>query len=353
MRRKSLDAIKGNEVLARDIYGNTDTILMVSGMVLKKEYVERLKQLNVDYVYIEDGFTREIEEQESIEKRIKKQCQDTIESVYERYSYCGDVELKELTSVASKVIFEVLKEPNVLYSVENVRQKHETVYSHSLNVCALAVLVALKMGLSSTQVEDIAIGSLIHDIGYLYLETSDTGENLSCPNTKDTSNIKKHVVYGYTEVEDETWLSKRAKNIILSHHEFYDGSGYPLKLAGDEIDIETKVVTVCNEFEKLIYHESPNEMKNHEAVEYIMMQSGTMFDPRVVEAFSSSVARYPNGTRVITNKGEVGIVIQQNIDFPTRPVIRVIKGKDGKLLSRTVVRNLVEELTLFIDQVIE
>ena len=48
MKRKSINSIKGNEVLARDVYGNTDTILMVSGMVLKKEYIERLKQLNVD-----------------------------------------------------------------------------------------------------------------------------------------------------------------------------------------------------------------------------------------------------------------------------------------------------------------
>lgn len=353
MRRKSLDSIKGNEILARDIYGNTDTILMVSGMVLKKEYVERLKQLNVDYVYIEDGFTRESKEQESIEQRIKKQCQETIESVYERYSYCGDVELKELTSVASQVIFEVLKEPNVLYSVENVRQKHETVYSHSLNVCALAVLVALKMGLSSSQLEDIAIGSLIHDIGYLYLEISDVVESLSCPNPKDSSYIKKHVVYGYTEVEYETWLSKKAKNIILSHHEFYDGSGYPLRLSGSDIDIETKVVTICNEFERLIYSNAPKPIKSHEAVEYIIMQSGRKFDPKVVEAFNNSVARYPNGTAIVTNMGEYGVVLRQNMNFPTRPVIQIVRDKDGNVLEKPIERDMIKELTLFIEVVNE
>ncbi len=99
MKRKSINSIKGNEVLARDVYGNTDTILMVSGMVLKKEYIERLKQLNVDYVYIEDGFSRESSEQRTIEERIKLKCEETVESVYERYSYCGDVELKELSQI--------------------------------------------------------------------------------------------------------------------------------------------------------------------------------------------------------------------------------------------------------------
>lgn len=352
MRRKSLNSIKGNEVLAKDIYGNTDTILMVSGMTLKKEYIERLKQLNVDYVYVEDNFPKQAMDQETIEDRIMSNCQETIENIYERYSYCGNVDLKELTSVASKVICEVLKEPNVLYCIENVRQRHESVYTHSLNVCVLSVLVALKMGLNKTQVEDIAIGSLIHDIGYLYLEIPGVLENQNNFFQKDTALIKKHVVYGYTEVENETWLSKKAKNIILSHHEYYDGSGYPLRLTGDDIDIETKVVTVCNEFDRLIYS-TAKVIKSHEAVEYIITQSGIKFEPEVVKAFSSSVARYPNGTSIITNKGEIGVVIRQNIDFPTRPVIRILQDKNGKVLSEPIEKNLMTELSLFIDEITE
>lgn len=350
MKRKSINSIKGNEVLARDVYGNTDTILMVSGMVLKKEYIERLKQLNVDYVYIEDGFSRESSEQRTIEERIKLKCEETVESVYERYSYCGDVELKELTSVANKVIFEVLKEPNVLYSVESVRQKHETVYSHSLNVCALSVLVALKLGLSKSQVEDIAIGSLLHDIGYMYLEIPGAIDTVHGLFDRDEALIKKHVVYGYTEVENETWLSKKAKNIILSHHEFFDGTGYPLKLAGSEIDIETKVVTICNEFDRALHNNSDKTVKSHEVVEFIITQKDKMFDPKVVEAFSASVARYPNGISVITNQGDTGIVVRQNVNFPTRPVIRILRDKYGQTLEKPVEKNLLEELSLFIEE---
>lgn len=352
MRRKSINSIKGNEVLAKDIYGSTDTILMVSGMVLKKEYIERLKQLNVDYVYIEDGFSRESAEQETIEKRIKQQCQETIESVYERYSYCGDVELKELTSVASKVIFEVLKEPNVLYSVESVRQKHETVYTHSLNVCALAVLVALKLGLDKSQIDNIAIGSLIHDIGYMYLDTPEKTDYFAKDSDKNRNIVKKHVVYGYTEVENETWLSKKAKNIILSHHEYYNGTGYPLRLSGDDIDIETKVVTICNEFERMLYNPEKT-VKSHEAIEYIIVQSGIKFDPEVVEAFSASVARFPNGTSIITSEGEVGVVVRQNLNFPTRPVIHILRDKNGEKLAAPIERNLLKDLSLFIDEITE
>ncbi|SET52298.1 HD-GYP domain-containing protein [[Clostridium] polysaccharolyticum] len=353
MKRKSINAVKGNEVLARDVYGNTDTILMVSGMTLKKEYIEKLKQLNIDYVYIEDGFSRESDEQKTIEERIKSQCQETIESVYERYSYCGDVELRELTSVASKVVFEVLKEPNVLYGVETVRQKHETIYTHSLNVCALSVLVALKLNLSKVQLDDIAIGSLLHDIGYMYLENINSWNSLMSYTEKDVAYIKKHVVFGYTDVENETWLSKKAKNIILSHHEFYDGSGYPLKMAYNEIDIETKVVTICNEFDRFIHGNTGSIMKSNEAVEYIISQSGKKFDPVVVSAFNSSVARFPNGINIITNQKDIGVVVRQNPDFPMRPVIKIVKDSSGKVIAPPLERDLVKELSLFIEEMSE
>lgn len=350
MRRKSINLIKENEILAKDIYGSTDTILMAAGMILKKEYIERLKQLNIDYVFVEDELPRQIMEQETIEERIKMHCQKAIENVYERYSYCGNVELKELISVANQVIFEVLKEPNVLYCIENVRQTRETVYNHSLNVCAMSVLVALKMGLSQTQIEDIAIGSLIHDIGYLYLELSDMFGNIPDYMEREMQSIKKHVIFGYTEVENESWLSKKAKNIILSHHEYQDGTGYPLKLSGNDIDIETKIVTVCNEFERMIYGKSSKKVKSHEAIEYVIAQSGFKYDPRVVQAFCESIARYPNGTRVKTSDGEIAVVVRQNIDFPSRPVIRILKGKEGEDIVELLERDLVEELSLFIEE---
>mgnify|MGYP005747868031 CR=1 FL=1 len=353
MRRKSINSVKGNEILAKDIYSNTDTILMASGMVLKKEYIEKLKQLNVNYVYVEDNFPVEQMDSETVEKRIHEQCQTAIRTVYDKFSYYGNVELKELSDVAYKVIVEVLKEPNVLYSVECVRQKQESLYMHCLNVCALAVLVGLKMKLPRASIDDIAIGSVLHDIGYLYIDIPYLSNGLIKQQDIDMQAIKKHVIYGYTEVENEVWLSKKAKNIILSHHEFIDGSGYPLKLSADDLDIETKIVTVCDQFDSLIYGNMVAQMKNHEAIEYIISQAGTKFDSNVVDAFKYSVAAYPNGSQVITSDGDIAVVIDQNVDFPTRPIIKLLKNSEGIPYNPSVVKNLVSELSLFIDDIIE
>ena len=68
-----------------------------------------------------------------------------------------------------------MQEPEVIYNLSSIRSKSDSTYSHSLNVCALAVILALKMKLSIKKTREIAIGCLLHDIGFTYI-TMDYGD---------------------------------------------------------------------------------------------------------------------------------------------------------------------------------
>ena len=95
-----------------------------------------------------------------------------------------------------------------------------------------------------------------------------------------------------------------------------------------------------------------NKMKVHDAIDYIVSQAGVKFDFNVIKAFVDSVAAYPTGALVITNQEEVGIVLRQNPKCPTRPVIRIIKNKDGDKPEEWIEKDLTKELTLFITDTI-
>ncbi|SFS04641.1 HD-GYP domain-containing protein [Anaeromicropila populeti] len=350
MRKISVDLIRGNEVLARDIYSSTDTILMAAGTILKKDYIEKFSMLNIKFVYIESE-NKELDESEKefLESKIKKECQSAVKNIFEKYSYCGNAELERLVIIAQQLIEDILQSKEVLYSVDVVRQKSESVYVHCLNVCALSVLVALKMNLPMKTINDIAVGSLLHDIGYsFFLSPVDEIVNDSELN----SEVKKHVVYGYSIVEKEIWLSKEAKNVILYHHERLDHTGYPLKIGDSRIGLETRVVSVCDEFERYVFRNNKPVVKVHEAIEYIISQAGIKFDYKVVMLFKESVAAYPNGTMIITNEGEKGIVLRQNSGFPTRPVIKLLFDKSNIELENPIEKDLTKELSLFIYDVI-
>lgn len=352
MRIISVDSVKGNEVLAKDILNESSSILMKAGTVMKKEYIKRLKELNIDFIYVEDDIAQGVNLTQSLELQIKEQCQETVREILTKYTYHTEKELEEIITVADEIIYDIMQEPEVIYNLSSIRSKSDSTYSHSLNVCALAVILALKMKLSIKKTREIAIGCLLHDIGFTYI-TMDYGDLIleEC-NDRIQKEIKKHVIYGYSAVEKLKWLTSASKDIILSHHERLDGSGYPFRLTEEKIKTGSKIAAVCDEFDSRVYGNLMKKMKVHDAIDYIVSQAGIKFDLEVVRAFVASVAAYPIGALVITNQNEIGIVLRQNPKCPTRPVIRIIQDARGNRLTEWVERDLTKELTLFITDTI-
>lgn len=348
MRRVAIKAIKGNEILAQDILGRYDTLLMSAGVVLKQEYVNRLEELGIQYIYVEDQYSVGIEKQHITEIKIKEQCQKEVQDTLDKFVYSGSGTLEAIKEVAKDIIIDLLEEPEVMFNVSGVRQKSESAYSHSINVAALSVFIALCMNIKKEKVREIAVGSLLHDIGYSNVKVNIREKKYSDYSEKEKKEMRMHVIYGFTAIENEKWLSTTAKDIILHHHECMDGTGYPMHIDGTKMKIGAKIVAVCDIFDRLIYGDFGKEMKVHEAVEYILANSGTKFDPNVVQVFNTSIAAYPTGTTVCTNQGEIGIVIRQNREQPTRPVIRVLKDSQNNICESWVEKDLLKELSLFI-----
>jgi HD-GYP domain-containing protein (c-di-GMP phosphodiesterase class II) len=353
MRRMLLDFIKGHELLARDIISNSGIVIMSAGSVIKKEYIKRLTELDIIYVYVEDELSMGIEDVDNTEEKIKEQCQDIVRSIIDKYSYQGYGDLVNIQEVAEQIIGDMIEQPEILFNISGVRRKSESTYSHSINVCALSVLLALRMKLPKVKVREIAVGSLLHDIGYNSMQFDYINNNYNDLNKIEQKELLKHVIYGYSSVIKEDWLTLASKDIILCHHEKMDGSGYPFHKKGDKIKIGSKIVAVCDTFDSIVYGFLCPKMKVHHAIDYIVSQAGVKFDFDIVNCFIESVAAYPNGTVVITNTGEKGIVIRQNVKSPTRPVLHMISNAEGKKYSTWVEKDLNKELTLLIEDTIE
>lgn len=353
MRRIHIDDIQGTEILAKTIYTDMDTILMPEGTQLRKEYVSRLKSLEIEYIYVEDEISRGVETEKITEIQIKEECKEQLNRIWDRLSCNTSTEYYGVKEIADRVIEDLLERPEVIFCVSGVRNRSEMLYSHSLNVCAMSVFIALRMKLSKQKVEEIAEGSLLHDIGYTKIpdEIKEKSENEI--NYAEAREIAMHTIYGYNAVETESWVRKESKEIILCHHEHLDGSGYPFKRKGNKITKGSQIVCVCDTFDRMVYGIYMKKYKVHEAIEYIVAEAGRAFDREVVEVFNQSVAAYPNGTLVRTNEGEVGIVLRQNENFPARPVLRILKDKKGKICKEWIERNLEKELSLFIEDTIE
>lgn len=357
MKQVKTLSLTGEEKAAKDINTKSGVVLIPAGSVIRKEYVEKLIELGIFAVWVEENysFANEIEgpSMASLERIIRQDCEEQIKNTLEKFYISQNNELSEVKRIAENIIMEVVSNPEVLLNITSMRNKSDALYTHSINVCILSVIFAVKLKLTKNLVKMIAVGSLLHDIGMKQVDASflnyanefsviDEGKAFE-------KEYKKHVIYGFDYIKDEDWIEKDAKDIILYHHERLDGSGYPMHLTGKSLDIGPRIVAVSDEFDNLIYME---KMKVHEAIEKIIAGAGRQFDFDVVNVFNESVAAYPNGTYVITSDDEFGIVFRQNQKCPSRPVIRILKDKEGNEI-KPYVRDMTKELSLFIKDTVE
>jgi len=350
MKCVQIEQLKGGEVLEKDILTEDFNIILAAGTIIKSEYIPKLMDLNIKQVYIKpNGPSGEAvlllkQETEEIFK-------DKVKNILEKHIYQHNEELEELCKTVDSIISSILDEEKVIEQVYDIKERNADIYEHSISICTISTLVGLKMGLSVERIHDMGVGCLLHDIGLRYLMVP--FDNLPTEDLPEIekAEFKKHPVYGYTALKDEDWISSTGKNIILCHHEHIDGSGYPLHASS--ISIESRIVGACDAFDEMISGIGCKQSKVYEAIEFLRVYSNVWYDKEVVNVLLQFTAMYPVGTRVITNKGDIAVVIGQNKTFTERPVIQLIQDCNGKDITDNNVIDLVQVTNMVITGVVE
>ncbi len=162
-------------------------------------------------------------------------------------------------------------------------REHE-VGDHSYRVTQFAMILSREIGITGRALVDIYCGSLLHDIGKIGVPDSILLKQGRL-SPEELAVMAQHPETGYRIVSHIGYLSRVAE-IIRSHHELYDGTGYPRGLKGEEIILGARIFAVCDTLDALtVDRPYRHAIPFAEAKEYILSVSGTRFDPRVVDAF--------------------------------------------------------------------
>ncbi len=168
--------------------------------------------------------------------------------------------------------------------IQAIADSEHLIYQHSVNVMAFSVVLAHSLGLSPSNIEDVAIASLLHDIGY-------TKSSVPPPYANDsvrinTPGIESHPVQSFQMLCTVEHLSQNTLDAILYHHERLDGSGFPNGLQGSQIPLHARILAFADTFEFLV---NPNrkttKMKPFYALKSMMETEKKKLDPSLFKPF--------------------------------------------------------------------
>ncbi len=329
MNYKKTSELKGNEFLTKQVISSSGELLISEGTILKREYIEKLKQHGIEYVLVEEDYEK-MRKARQLRQYFEKDIRASVQDILEQHVYGNAKELKQLCAVAEELIKDVVRDDNIASEIAEIKEHSADIYTHSVNVSMLATLLASKSGLDEYSIKEIATGALLHDVGLRYVTADYENVDLNDENSTEASETRQHVVYGYEALEKEKWLSDMAKEIVLCHHERMDGKGFPFKYEGSQIRKTTQIVAICDLFDRMICGLGCRKQTRAKAAKLVEDGINKICEKEVIDLFFKFIAIYPVGCEVKLSSGESGVVQKQNPGAAKYPVVMVQKAADGK-----------------------
>jgi len=266
-----------------------------------------------------------------------------MKSVVGKLNKSGGINCEEIESAIQPLVNSVMRNKMAIAALLRMRSLGEYSYAHALSCAVWTALLARELGFSRKEIDLLALGASLMDVGKLQLPVELI--NSTNPLTHDNWEVTKSHVEEGVKLAQEAGAEDQVIEMIRTHHERHDGSGYPLGLKANDIPVSGRIAAIVDSYDAMI-SDRPHikALSSFEAVQDLLSnahsESEGLYQKEIVDHFIKAIGVFPVGTIVELNDGSVGVVISQNDALRLKPKVMLIMDAHKHIKNNFVVIDL-------------
>lgn len=299
---------------------NTNTSSKKSGSVSEKESLTGIKPREHP---VQSTFSDELGKARDSFQELTT----TVSSILEAHAVSENksINYPALKQAVQPMVESIVRNPDAYAWLTRMRLKDNQSYQHSVNTAIWAVALGRHLGFPKPELTLLALGGLLFDIGKIRLPEK-LLKKAGPYNKYELKIMQEHVRHGVEILRETPGIDDRILEMVFTHHERHDGSGYPQGLKGNAIPIFGKIAGIVDSYVS-ITSERPNAapLSPHEAVKKLYEWREVDFQSELVEQLIQVIGVYPVGTVVEISDGRIAVVVVQNKEWRLKPQVMLLR----------------------------
>ncbi|MCT4594758.1 MAG: HD-GYP domain-containing protein [Anaeromicrobium sp.] len=318
-------------IVGKKLYGNNEQVLIAEKTELKQTYIDKIKLLGFSGVYVEDNISKDIHIETMINEDLRIKAVKGIKELFvasEKGSKFSTPKIDKAKLMVESIIRNILENKNLMVNMIDLKTFDDYTFYHSVNVAVLSIVIGVALDLNKNELYKLGLGALMHDIGKVFIEKEILNKKGKLTDNEYVQ-VKGHSELGYRYLKENFDIPITSYVSALQHHERFDGNGYPDGKSGKNISLFGRIISITDVYDALTSDRPYRKaLLPSDAIEYIMANSGSMFDPDLVKIFVRKIAPYPIGTCVRLSNNIRAIVVDNYEYFVMRPKLKILTDEN-------------------------